>query len=126
MSVPSTCKAQVFEKANTPLVLKDVEVKQPEAGQILIKVIACGVCHSDSVVGQGAFGDLFPRIPGHEIVGDVVAIGPGEKKWKEGDRVGGGWHGGHDGTCKSCSKGLFQMCSNEQINGVSRDGGCEC
>jgi D-arabinose 1-dehydrogenase-like Zn-dependent alcohol dehydrogenase len=47
------------------------------------------------------------------------------KKWKEGDRVGGPWHGGHDGTCKSCNKGLFQMCANEAINGVTMDGGCK-
>lgn len=96
MSIPSTCKAQVFEKANEGLVLKDVEVKQPQEGEILVKVIACGVCHSDSVVGAGMFGPL-PRIPGHEVIGDVVAVGAGEKRWKTGDRVGGGWHGGHDG-----------------------------
>ena len=66
----------------------------------------------------------FPLIPGHEVIGIVVAVGPGEKKWKEGDRVGGPWHGGHDGTCKSCNRGLFQLCDNELINGVSRNGGC--
>jgi D-arabinose 1-dehydrogenase-like Zn-dependent alcohol dehydrogenase len=64
-------------------------------------------------------------IPGHEVIGTVVAVGPGEKKWKEGDRVGGPWHGGHDGTCKSCNKGLFQMCKNEAINGVTMNGGCK-
>jgi len=65
-----------------------------------------------------------PRIPGHEVVGTVVAVGPEEKKWKVGDRVGGAWHGGHDGTCKQCNRGNFQLCSNEAVNGVSRDGGC--
>jgi D-arabinose 1-dehydrogenase-like Zn-dependent alcohol dehydrogenase len=63
-------------------------------------------------------------IPGHEVIGTVVAVGEGEKKWKEGDRVGGAWHGGHDGLCKSCNKGLFQMCENEAINGVTMNGGC--
>ena len=84
-----------------------------------------------------------PRIPGHETVGDVVAVGPGEKKWKVGDRVGAPWHGGHDGelplyliscshkltdfpvgTCKACNRGFFQMCDNGEVNGVTRDGGC--
>lgn len=64
-------------------------------------------------------------IPGHEVIGTVVAVGEGEKKWKEGDRVGGAWHGGHDGLCKSCNKGLFQMCENEAINGVTMNGGCK-
>lgn len=60
---------------------------------------------------------------GHEFVGNVVAIPPSEKRWKVGDRVGGAWHGGHDGTCRSCGRGNFQMCENELVNGVSRDGG---
>lgn len=61
-----------------------------------MKVLACGVCHSDSAVQHQMFGNTFPRVPGHEGVGDVVAVGDGEKKWKVGDRVGGPWHGGHD------------------------------
>lgn len=64
-------------------------------------------------------------ILGHELVGRVVAVGQGEKRWKEGDRVGAGWHGGHDGTCRSCNRGLFQCCENAKVNGVYRDGGCE-
>ncbi|KAJ3047772.1 hypothetical protein HK097_011227 [Rhizophlyctis rosea] len=75
---------------------------------------------------DGAGVDLDAKkdhILGHEIVGKVVALGPGEKKWKIGDRVGGGWHGGHDGVCKSCNRGLFQCCDNEAVNGVSKDGG---
>lgn len=64
------------------------------------------------------FGNSFPIIPGHEIIGDVVAVPDSEKTWKVGDRVGGPWHGGHDGTCKACQRGLFQMCKNETINGV--------
>lgn len=57
------------------------------------------------------------------MIGDVAAVGPGEKKWRVGDRVGGGWHGGHDGLCKQCQRGNFQTCDNELVNGVSRDGG---
>jgi D-arabinose 1-dehydrogenase-like Zn-dependent alcohol dehydrogenase len=64
------------------------------------------------------FGGL-PRVPGHEIVGDVVAIGEGEGRWKEGDRVGGGWHGGHCFHCDSCTKGDFVTCPNHNINGYA-------
>ena len=59
MSIPKTCKAQVFEKAGGSLVLKDVPVNEPKQGEILIKVIACGVCHSDALIGTGAFGDVL-------------------------------------------------------------------
>jgi D-arabinose 1-dehydrogenase-like Zn-dependent alcohol dehydrogenase len=65
--------------------------------QVLVKVLAVGVCHSDVAVQEGIFGNSFPIIPGHEIIGNVVAVPDSEKKWKEGDRVGGPWHGGHDG-----------------------------
>jgi len=86
-------------------------------------VHACGVCHSDdNAIKQGPSGSS-PLIPGHEIVGTIVALGDGVKRFKEGDLVGGAWHGGHDGTCRSCNRGLFQMCDNELINGVTRMGG---
>ncbi|KAJ1025237.1 hypothetical protein NDA16_002741 [Ustilago loliicola] len=121
-SLPKTYKAAIFEEVGKPLVFRDLELKHPEEGQILVKVEACGVCRSDALVQGGGFGPL-PRIPGHEIVGKVVEVGAHVKGWKEGDRVGGAWHGGHDGTCRQCNQGLFQMCDNEQINGVTRDGG---
>ncbi|KAH7068179.1 alcohol dehydrogenase [Paraphoma chrysanthemicola] len=122
-SIPKTARAVVIEKPGAPWAIKEVPVNLPQQGEILIKVHACGVCHSDSFTQKGAFGDVFPRTPGHEVIGTVVAIGDGEKKWAIGDKVGGPWHGGHDGTCKSCNRGLFQICNNEAINGVSRDGG---
>lgn len=120
---PKTFKAALFKKANEPLTFEDVELKEPREGEVLIKVLATGVCHSDADVQTGGFGNPFPMIPGHETIGDVVAIGAGEKSWQVGDRVGGGWHGGHDGTCRSCKRGLFQCCDNGAINGVSRWGG---
>ncbi|ORY10278.1 alcohol dehydrogenase [Clohesyomyces aquaticus] len=123
MSLPKTYKVQVFEEKGQPLVLKEFELKPPQAGEVLAKVLACGVCHSDEVVKHGGFGNGFPIAPGHEAIGDVVAVAEGEKYWKVGDRVGAAWHGGHDGTCKACKRGLFQMCQNEQVNGVSRNGG---
>jgi len=123
MTLPKTYKAAVFESANSPFVLKDIELKHPSKGQVLVKVIAVGVCHSDHGVQVGAFGNSFPRIPGHEIIGDVAEVGDGESRWKVGDRVGGPWHGGHDATCKQCQRGQFQMCQNAAINGVTQDGG---
>ncbi|KAF7911407.1 uncharacterized protein EAF01_002914 [Botrytis porri] len=123
MSLPKTYKAALFEKADSPLVIKDIELRQPSVNEVLVKVIACGVCHSDAVVQSGGFGNGFPIIPGHEIIGTVAAVGEGVQKWKVGERVGGPWHGGHDGTCKQCNRGQFQMCSNGAINGVTRDGG---
>lgn len=127
LSIPTSCRAVVIEKAGAPWTIKEVPIQPPKAGEILIKVLACGICHSDSFLQQGAFGDAasFPRIPGHEVIGTVVAVGDGEKKFKEGDRVGGGWHGAHDGMCKACGRGLYQCCEQELVNGVSRDGGCE-
>jgi len=124
-NIPKTCKAVVLTKPGDPWPIKEVPVELPQAGEILIKVKACGVCHSDVALQAGHFGPMakFPVIPGHEVVGDVVAVGPNEKKWKVGDRVGGPWHGGHDGTCKACNRGLFQMCDHEEINGVTRNGG---
>jgi len=122
-TLPKTYKAARLEKANSPLVFKDVELKAPGEGEVLVKVIATGICGSDAGIEAGHFGDIFPLTPGHELIGDVVAVGPGEKRWKAGDRVGGAWHGGHDGTCKPCARGQFQMCQNQAINGVTRDGG---
>ncbi|KAI9888504.1 MAG: hypothetical protein M1814_006866 [Vezdaea aestivalis] len=120
--LPKTYKAAVAEKANEDLVIRELPLKMPEVGQVLVKVLACGVCHSDSAVLMGYMGEM-PRVPGHEAVGDVVAVGEGESKWKVGDRVGAPWHGGHEGRCKSCTRGMFQMCVDEKINGISFDGG---
>ncbi|KAJ4305674.1 hypothetical protein N0V90_001205 [Kalmusia sp. IMI 367209] len=123
--IPQTCRAVVIDAPGAPWTLKSIPTPQAQQGEVLIKVLACGVCHSDSFLQQGAFGDgaSFPRIPGHEIIGNIVALGPGETRWKVGQKVGGGWHGAHDGTCKGCNKGLYQMCESRLVNGVSRDGG---
>ncbi|KAK4154443.1 hypothetical protein C8A00DRAFT_42800 [Chaetomidium leptoderma] len=91
----------------------------PLDNEVLVKVEACGVCHSDNVVQNNAFGIGFPLTPGHEVIGRVAAVGEGVEAWKVGDRIGAGWHGGHD----ACKSGLFQMCDNEAINGVTKNGG---
>lgn len=121
--LPKEYKAAVFEAKGAPLTFKQVKLEKPKDGEVLVKVLACGVCHSDAAVQDALFGNSFPIIPGHEIIGDVAAVPDSEKTWKVGDRVGGPWHGGHDGTCKACKRGLFQMCKTETINGVTRDGG---
>ncbi|MCJ1290770.1 hypothetical protein MMC34_002312 [Xylographa carneopallida] len=123
-SLPKSYKVAVFKKVDEPLTIEEVDLKEPEAGEVLIKVEACGVCHSDAEVKSGHMGNSFPIIPGHEMIGKVVAVGPGDKPlYKIGDRIGAGWHGGHDGNCKACKKGFFQMCENAAVNGVSRNGG---
>ncbi|KAM0563058.1 hypothetical protein ACHAPJ_001902 [Fusarium lateritium] len=122
-SLPQTYKACVLDKANAPYTLRDVPLQHPSKGQILVKVLAGGVCFSDVAVGTGHMGDVFPRVPGHEIVGEVVEVGEDVPNFSNGDRVGGPWHGGHDRTCRQCQRAQFQMCDNKAINGVSRDGG---
>lgn len=113
----------MIEKANEPFILKDVPLRLPSAGEILVKILASGLCGSDVGVQAGKFNTKFPVVPGHEIIGNVVTVGEGEARWKVGDRVGGGWHGGHDLTCKQCQRGQFQMCQKEAINGVNKEGG---
>lgn len=93
-SLPKTYKAAVLDDKGTKLVLKDVDLKLPGPGQVLIKALACGVCHTDEFLRQGFLGNSFPRIPGHEVIGDIVAVGEGVTRVKEGERVGGPWHGG--------------------------------
>ena len=90
-----------------------------------IKVQACGICHSDSLVKEGHWPGLqYPRVPGHEVVGMVDAVGAGVAQWKPGQRVGVGWHGGHCGYCDSCRSGDFFACQVAlQITGISFDGG---
>ncbi|KAJ5962190.1 hypothetical protein N7501_007131 [Penicillium viridicatum] len=122
-SIPSTYKQAAFKEQGASLTLEEVTLNLPKRDEILVKVEACGVCHSDHFAQTNLMGGGFPLVPGHEIIGRVAAVGEGETVWKEGDRIGGAWHGGHDGTCGACKKGFFQMCDNAQANGISRNGG---
>ena len=89
-----------------------------------LKVQACGVCHSDVLTKEGQWpGIQYPRAPGHEVAGVIDEVGAGVSAWKKGQRVGVGWHGGHDGTCLSCRRGDFRNCQNLKIPGISYDGG---
>lgn len=105
------------------LELVERDIPNPGPGQVRIKVHACGICHSDSIVVEGIFPIQYPRIPGHEAAGVIDAVGAGVTNWKPGQKVGVGWYGGHDGTCESCRRGDFVTCQNGLISGVSFDGG---
>lgn len=106
------------------LELREVAIPEPDVGQVRIRVDACGICHSDSLTVLNVWpGIVFPRIPGHEIAGTIETLGPQTSGWNVGDRVGIGWHGGHDGTCDRCRRGDFIMCRNMQIPGIGYDGG---
>jgi D-arabinose 1-dehydrogenase-like Zn-dependent alcohol dehydrogenase len=107
-----------------PLELVERDVPQPDAGSVRIKVQACGICHSDSFTKEGLFpGIKYPRVPGHEVAGIIDAMGPGVGKWKIGQRVGVGWHGGHCGYCNSCRRGDFITCEFALVPGIAYDGG---
>ena len=100
------------------------EIPKPDAGQVRIKVQACGVCHSDVLTKEGSWpGIQYPRVPGHEVAGIIDELGAGVSAWKKGQRVGVGWHGGHDDTCLECRRGDFRNCRNLKIPGISYDGG---
>jgi D-arabinose 1-dehydrogenase-like Zn-dependent alcohol dehydrogenase len=100
------------------------EIPTPGFREVRIKVQACGVCHSDAFTKEGHWpGIQYPRIPGHEVAGIIDEVGDGVSGWKKGQRVGVGWHGGHDGTCLECRRGDFRNCRNLQITGISYDGG---
>jgi D-arabinose 1-dehydrogenase-like Zn-dependent alcohol dehydrogenase len=100
------------------------DIPEPDAGQVRIKVHACGVCHSDVLTKEGLWpGIQYPRIPGHEVAGVIDEVGSGVSTWKIGQRVGVGWHGGQDGTCRECRRGDFRNCRNLKISGISYDGG---
>jgi D-arabinose 1-dehydrogenase-like Zn-dependent alcohol dehydrogenase len=117
-------KVAQVSKPGAEFQIVEREIPEPGPGQVRIKVQACGVCHSDVITKEGAFpGIQYPRVPGHEVAGIIDALGPGVTEWKMGQRVGVGWHGGHDGTCISCRRGDFINCQNQKIAGISYDGG---
>ncbi|KAH9906346.1 alcohol dehydrogenase GroES-like domain-containing protein [Xylariomycetidae sp. FL2044] len=123
MALPANVKQAVFKELGGSLVIEEVPLQLPKAGEILVKVEACGVCHSEVLAQYDAWGFGFPVVPGHEIIGRVAALGDGVTGWQIGDRIGGGWHGGHDNTCATCHKKLYQFCQPVIINGISKNGG---
>lgn len=120
----STMKAMVVRAGGQPLVPDERPIPEPGPGEVRIRVRACGICHSDKFVAQALWPGLaLPRVPGHEVAGEIDALGLGVAQFREGDRVGLGWHGGHDGTCDVCLKGKFIHCRQARITGISFDGG---
>jgi len=123
----ATMKAAQVPAPGADFQIVEREIPIPDAGQVRIKVQACGVCHSDVLTKDGWPGIQYPRVPGHEVVGVIDAIGDelgtGVSEWTMGQRVGVGWHGGHDGTCNACRRGDFINCRNMKIPGISYDGG---
>jgi D-arabinose 1-dehydrogenase-like Zn-dependent alcohol dehydrogenase len=113
-------------EVSAPSVFRVVErqVSEPGAGQVRIRVEACGVCHSDAGTVTGTFAGLsLPRVPGHEVVGRIEAMGNGVSKWKIGQRVGVGFFGGEDGLCEPCRRGDIVNCQNPVYPGITVDGG---
>ncbi|RQG87832.1 alcohol dehydrogenase [Natrarchaeobius halalkaliphilus] len=117
-------RAVQVESAGGSFDCVDRERPAPGDGEVRLEVEACGVCHSDSYVKEGNWdGITYPRIPGHEIVGRVDAVGSDVETWEPGTRAGVGWHGSHCFTCDPCRRGRFINCRHEQITGIDRDGG---
>lgn len=99
-------------------------IPEPSAGTVRIKVQACGICHSDSIVKEGLFpGIQYPRVPGHEVAGVVDAVGTGVANFAPGQKVGVGWHGGYCSVCDNCRRGDFFACVTGQVTGLTFDGG---
>lgn len=117
-------KAAQISKAGGDWELVERDIPEPGPGQVRVKVEACGICHSDSLVKDGLWPGLqYPRVPGHEIAGRVDALGGNVTAWQKDQRVGVGWHGGHCFVCEQCRRGDFAMCVNRKVTGIDFDGG---
>src|SRR5215472_9089430 len=111
-------------KPKGPFEIVERDIPEPGARHVRIKVLACGVCHSDSLTKEGLFpGIQYPRVPGHEVAGVIDAVGPNVPGWERGERVGVGWNGGYCGYCDHCRRGEFFACVRGQTTGVTYDGG---
>ncbi|WP_228941137.1 alcohol dehydrogenase catalytic domain-containing protein [Nocardioides sp. Leaf374] len=119
-----TMRAMVVKAKSQEFTLEERPVPTPGPGEAVVKVAACGVCHSDMFAREGVYpGVSFPVVPGHEVAGSVHSLGEGVQGWREGQRVGVGWYGGACGWCRPCRMGALIACENTQIPGVQRDGG---
>ena len=113
-------------EVSAPGTLQVVErsVPEPATGQVRLRVEACGVCHTDAATVTGTYPGLtLPRVPGHEVVGRIDALGAGVSTWRIGQRVGVGFFGGEDGVCEPCRRGDIVNCQNPVIPGATVDGG---
>jgi len=120
----ATMKAMQVKQPGGAFEEVELPIPEPDRGWVRVKVEACGICHSDMFVKENLFPGLeYPRIPGHEVVGTVDAVGEGVGKWRQGQRVGVGWHGGHCFNCEACRIGDFANCAEQKITGMAFDGG---
>src|SRR5882672_2315548 len=117
-------RAAQIARAGGSFEIVEREIPEPGAGWVRIKVQACGICHSDSLTKEGMYPGLqYPRVPGHEVIGVIDAVGPGVIGWSAGERVGVGWNGGYCGRCIHCRHGDFFACELGQVTGITFDGG---
>src|SRR4051794_10193652 len=120
----ATMRAVQVSRPGGPLEMVERDIPQPGPRQVRVKVQACGLCHSDSLTKEGHWpGIRYPRVPGHEIAGVIDAVGSDVPRWTPGQRVGVGWLGGYCGYCDSCRRGSFITCVNQQVTGITIDGG---
>ncbi len=110
---------------NGPFELVERQLPEPSRHTVRVAVEACGICHSDVFTKSGEFpGMTLPRVPGHEVIGRIDAIGADVEGWSIGQRVGVGWHGGYCGRCDPCRRGQFFACvTGPSVTGISHDGG---
>ncbi len=118
-------RAMVVSKPGGPLEAVERDLPEPGPEEVRLRVLACGVCHSDSVTVEKLFPFIqYPRVPGHEVIGVVDALGPGVRGFQVGDRAGVGWFGGSCGYCRHCRRDSAFACETvTEISGVTRDGG---
>ena len=120
----ATMRAMVMKQAGGELELEEREIPTPGRGEAVVRVHACGVCHSDVFAKEGGFpGMSHPLVPGHEIAGVISSLGEDVEGWEVGQRVGVGWFGGQCGHCEPCRRGDFINCENTGIPGITIDGG---
>src|SRR6202050_5377320 len=113
-------------EVSAPGQLRVVEriIPEPGPGQVRMRVEACGICHTDAATVMGSYpGLVLPRVPGHEVVGRIEALGSGVSRWKLGQRVGVGLIAGEDGVCEQCRRGDMVNCENPVMSGITTDGG---
>lgn len=115
-------RAVQVRSAGSDFELLERQPPTPGRGQVLVRVAACGICHSDAMAKDG-MASSYPRVPGHEVSGRVEAVGDGVENWRPGQRVGVGWFGGACGVCDPCRRGDFISCLNGRITGLTDDGG---
>lgn len=120
----ATMRVAQVSRPGGPFEITERQTPEPDTGSVRIRVQACGICHSDSLTKEGTYpGIQYPRVPGHEVVGVIDAVGAGVVAWQPGQRVGVGWNGGYCGHCDHCRRGELFACVTGQVTGITYDGG---